>query len=256
MTKKYRLLIEEENGVLRPDPNSPNCTLTELGVNETLYRIVALVDIPSKGIFKGMRGGWVASEANLSQHGDCFVLDDAMVFDGALVAGNALVSEDARVSGGALVAGNAELYEEAHVTQNAEVHGDAVIRGRATVTGNAFIDAPRGRVIVEGEAVISEFATIESTVLYSDITVSGKAQVKGAAKVYDEVSISGHAIVEGRAALHNKVKVSGDAIIKGHTYVIGQAVIDGGCYDLSIDNKALSEHDGLIETPDQVKQTV
>ena len=39
--------------------------------NKTLYRIEAIKDFGS--VKKGSKGGFVESEANLSQHGDCFL---------------------------------------------------------------------------------------------------------------------------------------------------------------------------------------
>jgi hypothetical protein len=54
--------------------------------NHTLYR-VQYAD--------GSKGGWVESEHNLSQDGDCMVMDEACVFGKARVCGDALVSGNA-----------------------------------------------------------------------------------------------------------------------------------------------------------------
>jgi hypothetical protein len=68
------------------------------GINGViLHRIKALKDFVCQGfqVNKGDLGGWVESESNLAQEGNCWVF------------GNALVSGDALVSGNALVFGNA-----------------------------------------------------------------------------------------------------------------------------------------------------
>ena len=68
---------------------------------KTLYRIRALRDIPEHGVVAGDLGGWVESEANLSQDYNAWVSGDAHVY------GNARVTDNARVSGSACVYDNA-----------------------------------------------------------------------------------------------------------------------------------------------------
>jgi len=76
-----------------------------------LRRIQALRDIPKYGVEAGDLGGWVESETNLSQEGDCWIGDEAKVF------GRAWVFERARVYW------NARVYRDAEVSGNAKVSG-------------------------------------------------------------------------------------------------------------------------------------
>lgn len=68
-----------------------------------LYRIQALKDF--KGVKSGDIGGYIEKESNLSQSGDAWVCDDALVYGYALVCGNAWVFGNARVFGNAQVYG-------------------------------------------------------------------------------------------------------------------------------------------------------
>src|SRR5574344_1011624 len=95
-----------------------------------LHRIEALIDIPYAKVKAGDKGGFIESEENLSQEGNCWVGDDAQV------SGNARVSEDARVSDKAWVSGNAHVYGNAQVFSNARVHGIALVHGNAQVYEN------------------------------------------------------------------------------------------------------------------------
>ena len=45
----------------------------------TLYRIQALIDIPSIGVIAGDLGGWLESESNLGQDGNAWVCENALV---------------------------------------------------------------------------------------------------------------------------------------------------------------------------------
>ena len=68
-----------------------------------LHRIRALRDIPRHCVLKGDLGGYVSSEANLSQLGSAWVADLAWVTDSARVADSALVTGSAWVTGSARV---------------------------------------------------------------------------------------------------------------------------------------------------------
>ena len=70
-----------------------------------LYRIEALKDFGD--VHKGDKGGFIGSEVNLSQYGDCWVFGNAAVW------GNTEVFGDAEVFGNADVCGNAEVVNNA-----------------------------------------------------------------------------------------------------------------------------------------------
>ena len=71
----------------------------------TLFRIRALVAIAAFGVAVGEVGGYVESEAHLSQSGNAWVSGNAQVYGDARVCGNAWVSGNARVYGDARVYG-------------------------------------------------------------------------------------------------------------------------------------------------------
>ncbi|MBA5724610.1 hypothetical protein [Candidatus Liberibacter sp.] len=87
--------------------------------------IRALRDIPLHDVKKGDLGGYVESEDNLSQEGECWVGRNGMVLDCSIIIDNALVegivSEDAIIGG--------------------ETHIDAFsqVRGKVGICGNALL---------------------------------------------------------------------------------------------------------------------
>lgn len=97
------------------------------------YWIYALVDIPSIGVKIGDIGGFVESEANLSQMGNCWVKENARV------SGNAYVGDNAYVFGNAIIKGNAQVYGNAMVCGDAIVMDDSSVYGNAIVMGNVII---------------------------------------------------------------------------------------------------------------------
>lgn len=169
--KKYRLTDEaiKHNGVI-------------------LYRIEALMDFGS--ISAGDKGGFVQSELNLSQEGNCWIHGEAKVF------GNAKVYE------------NAQVFSSAEVCGYASVKGDAFVFGKAKVYGWAFV---KGNAFVFGRAEV-----------YGWAKVFGKAQVFGEAKVF------GNAFVHGYAEVYDKAEVFGVAAVYGNAFVKGDAIIETG----------------------------
>lgn len=120
MIKKYELVSETatyKNGVM-------------------LYRIRSLHEIRTGSTIhrkKGELGGWVQSEDNLAQDGECWITGDAIVMGDARVYGNATAGNNVICSGHARIYGNAALFGDA------VVKGNAVIRDRAEVSDHAVI---------------------------------------------------------------------------------------------------------------------
>ena len=102
--------------------------------NEVMYtdmcrirRIKALKDFGD--VKAGDVGGWVASEANLSQEGNCWIYGDAKVIDNATVIDNARIDEHARIYGTSCVSddsyvgGYAKVYENRIITKKLQDSG-------------------------------------------------------------------------------------------------------------------------------------
>lgn len=177
------------------------------------YRIRALRDIPAHGIPAGRVGGFVESEKNLSQEGDCWVAHDA------LVTGDACVTDNAVVSGRATVMEQAKIQKDAQVSGYVVVTGNAVVGEHALVTGNAV--------------VMDEAKVLSTAYICGDAQVCGKskignATVKDRAVVMDsfvwgEAHISGDAVVVNNARLHNAIKLVGHDYAEGNMPVQEQS---------------------------------
>lgn len=134
---------------------------------KTLYRIKALKDFGN--VCAGDLGGFIETEKNLSQNGNCWITGNAKVFEDASVREDAVVYEDATVYG------HAEIYSKAAVYWHASVFGYADVRQFAMVGGNAKV---YDHAEIGGLAIIRD-----------------NSRVGGNAKVYD------HAVIEGEALL-------------------------------------------------------
>ena len=132
-----------------------------------------------KNVKKGELGGWVESEKNLSHEGNCWISDDAVVYNNARIYGNAQVYVKAQVFGEALIYGYARIFDYAEVYGNAQVSDYARVNEYSQVYGNARISS---NTLVYGDAQIDE-----NTEVFHQIRISGTAQInQSEAKVQND----------------------------------------------------------------------
>ncbi|QRG86928.1 zincin-like metallopeptidase domain-containing protein [Bulleidia sp. zg-1006] len=140
-----------------------------------VYRIKALTSFGD--VKAGDLGGYIQNERNLSQTGNAWVKDNAVVKGKARVTGNAwvkdnaVVKDNAKVRDNALVTDNAVVKDNAKVRDNALVTDNAVVRDNAVVEGNAWV---YGNAVVKDYAVVQEFGRVEGhDVVDGDFVVAG-----------------------------------------------------------------------------------
>lgn len=172
-----------------------------------LYRIEAVRDFGR--IKKGQRGGYIENEKNLSHEGDCWIHDDAKVYDQAEVSGNARIMdnvqicEHAKVYGYAEILDNVQIYGNAEVFDTAGVYGDSEVYGEAKIYGNASIS---NKSLVYGSAQV-----------YGNTKVFGNAQVYQEARIYGDAEVGYQAEIKG----HAEISKNGD-------YYVGKNIWSSG----------------------------
>ena len=160
-----------------------------------LHRIEALKDFSD--VKKGDKGGFVESENNLSQDGDCWIHDDAMVYSSAKIYDNAMVYGNAKVCDNAIIYGDAKVFGNARVCDNAIIYGDARVFGNTIVYNKAKIFGSAkilDNVVVCNNAEIYDNAVIcDDTMICDNAKVYGKAIVLGNSEICDDTIICGKA---------------------------------------------------------------
>ncbi len=150
----------------------------------TLYRIRALKDFGN--VKAGSLGGFVASERNLSQSGDCWVADDGMVYDEGVVSDDAQVFgcgrvyDHGRVSDRGQVLGNGQVFENGWVFKNGVVFDNAMVFGAAQVRDNGLVYADA--------QVFENVRVVDDGQVCGHARLCGNTVVGGHEKVGDVVS--------------------------------------------------------------------
>ena len=148
--------------------------VTVCGETKTVYRIIALKDFTieawngrkvfAKEIHVGDLGGYVESEDNLSQDGNCWVdnkatvCGDALVSENAYVGGHAWVVDNARVYGNAKVSIGSKLFGHSEVSGDAWVYGMTLLKGNVKLTDNAHVCS----TTIDGDVIVCDNAYIDN----------------------------------------------------------------------------------------------
>ena len=168
-----------------------------------LHRIQAVANFGN--VQAGDLGGWIESQVNLSQYGDCWIYDEAKVYGHAHVGGNARVSEDA------------------HVYENARVHGDAYVCNYSEVFGNACVtDTAR---VYHNAKIFGNALIYDNAMVFGDACIYGEARIFGGAHVYDNAQVYGNANIGDEADVYGNAKVHNDVVVWGRANICGDAEV-------------------------------
>lgn len=154
-----------------------------------MLRIWAERDIPMHDVNKGDQGGLIESVDCLSQDGECWVDNKAVVMTGSKVSEDALVA-DSTVHGKSVIMGRATVVES--IIENASVVDDEAHIERSTLDGCSA----RGAAIVkDSTAIMTDFgdsADVRKSRLYNTY-VCGDAQITKAC--VKDMAITGAATI-------------------------------------------------------------
>jgi len=148
----------------------------------------------------GDKGGWIEKEENLSQEGNCWVYNDAIVCQNAKVCDDAIVRDYAMIYDNAIISEKASIGNFAHVFENAKVYGKAMVFINARVYGNSNI---------YGNAQVYDDSSV-----YGNAHVFENGWVLGNAKVFDNAQVFGGSNISGDAQIAGDAKtiLTGDYI--------------------------------------------
>lgn len=183
-----------------------------------LYRIEALKDLGFYGVKQGDKGGFVESEANLSQNLDSWIGDNACVYNKAFVGrnsfvgGNVIVNDRAQVKENTRVTDNAQISGQSSLT-NSDISGDAVVSGSVTVVnaGSKLVASGKtqvlGKVVIDGRVDITDKAKIDGTsqgIYLSNVKVADEAEIIATGSIESNVQFIGKCSISGNVRINVK----------------------------------------------------
>ena len=158
-----------------------------------MYRIRALKDFSN--VKKGDLGGYVESEENLSQEGNCWI------YDGSIVGLGAKVVEDA------VVKGYSNVIEHSRISNNAIVEKDSVIKGGSSIKFNS--------------RVINSMVVGESFVAFS--TINERSLIEQGSNIWYS-TIGSNVIVKSGAVIRFDVNSNEDYVVYKAPFSYGRSL--------------------------------
>lgn len=180
-----------------------------------LHRIRATKDF--NDVKAGDFGGLIQDESNLSQEGDCWIYDEAKVYDGAVIEGNAQIRNNAIVRDKSKVDGEAQVLDFAiiegcsKVTDNAKVYNRSKVTNCSIIKGNAKVYE---QAKVESSSIIDDNGAVLGSVIASNSVIKDNAFINKGGEIVCSV-IKGNSVIS--AGYIYESKIDNDTIIQDST---------------------------------------
>ena len=177
-----------------------------------IYRIRALKDFSD--VRTGDIGGWVCSEDNLSQNGNCWIydnakcLDDARVYYNAKMYDNAIMCDDAIMYDNSRMLNNTIMYNNSRIFNNAKMFDNSIMYDDAIMYDNAILDKDKllyGSINKSYKKIfqyhcekrlLTAILTEENEILYSIGCQIGITKKKFIDRIYNDCKIKGNGLEE------------------------------------------------------------
>lgn len=141
-----------------------------------MYRIRALKDFSD--VKKGQYGGYVESEENLSQSGNCWIYDHSIVCKGARVIDNAIVKDSSTVTN------YSEISDDAIIEKGSRIDEYSVVCDQSRVIDSLVTESSK----VIYKSVVNEDSMITHSSTICDAVIGPKAYVKNGAVIRFDIS--------------------------------------------------------------------
>ena len=165
-----------------------------------IYRIRALKDFSD--VRTGDIGGWVCSEDNLSQNGNCWIydnakcLDDARVYYNAKMYDNAIMYDDAIMYDNSRMFNNTIMYDNSRIFNNAKMYDNAMMYNKTRMFSNAIMG--------------------DNAIMYDDAIIGDNAKMFDNSRMYDDAIMYDNAILNKDKLLYGSINKSYKKIFQYH----------------------------------------
>ena len=169
----------------------------------TLYRIRALKDFSD--VKRGELGGWVSSENNLSQEGNCWIYDEAKCMD------NARMYDDSCMYGYSEMYDSSRMYGYSKMYDSSEMHDSSTMYGSSIMYGNSMMCGYSK--MFDNTEMFDDSAMYEYSVMYGYSIMFGNSEMYGDSEMHD------HSRMYGDSILKDEEKLYGELISKVDKFI-------------------------------------
>ena len=168
-----------------------------------IYRIRALKDFSD--IKAGDVGGWVCSEDNLSQEGNCWIYDEAKCLDNARVYDNAVMCGNAVMFGNAKMFDNAKMSDSSIICDNAEMCGNSKMYDTSTMCGSS--------TMCDNAEMFDDTEMCDNAMMFNNSKMFDNAKMCGSSKMFDNAEMCDSSIMFDNAVMCDNAEMCGRATL-------------------------------------------
>lgn len=137
-----------------------------------MYRIRALKDFSD--VKKGDLGGYVESEENLSQEGNCWIYDNSIVGLGSKVTGNAIVKDVSVVVRCSGVSDDAIIEKRSLINESSVVCNQSRVVSAVVTNGSSIVY----KSVIKPSCLIEHGSTVVSAIVGPNVHISNGAVIR------------------------------------------------------------------------------
>ena len=175
-------------------------------IGREIYRIRALKDFSD--IKAGDVGGWVCSENNLSQEGDCWIYDNAKCLD------KARVFDDAKMYDSSMMIGNARMYDEAKMFNKAKMFNNSIMRNNAEMFDDT--EMCDSSIMYDNSKMFNNSKMYDEARMYDNAVMFNDSKMFGNSKMYNKARMFDYAILDENKILYGSINKSYKKIFQYH----------------------------------------
>ena len=192
----------------------------EFGI-KTLYRIRALKNFSD--VKKGDLGGWVSSENNLSQEGDCWIYDEAKCMDNARMYDNSCIYDYSEMYDSSRMHGDSKMYNYSEMHNSCRMYGyskmydSSEMHDSSTMYGNSIM---YGNSMMCGYSkMFDNTEMFDDSAMYEYSVMNGYSIMFGNSELYDDSEMHGRSRMYGDSILKDEEKLYGELISKVDKFI-------------------------------------
>ena len=189
-----------------------------------IFRIRALKNFGT--VKAGDVGGWVCSENNLSQEGDCWIyneakcLDNAMIFDNAKMYDNSVMCNNAKMYNNAIMLNNSTMFDSSRMYDNSTMFNNAMMFDNSIMLNDSKMfnnSVMRNNSEMYDNALMGDNAKMfDNSRMYDNAKMFDNSRMYDNSKMYNNSEMYDNAILDKDKLLYSSINKSYKKIFQHH----------------------------------------
>ena len=183
----------------------------------TLYRIRALKDFLN--VEKGDLGGWVSSEDNLSQEGDCWIYDEAKCMDNARMYDNSKMHDNSKIFGNCRMYDDSEMYDSSEMHDHSEMYDSSEMHDYSRMFDDSKMygnSKMYDHSMMYDHSKMNDHSEMNDySIMYNNSEMHGYSKMRDNSRMYNNSKIYDCSIMHGNSTMYEDSEMHDEEVLYG-----------------------------------------